>query len=148
VGAKLFHADGRTDGNNDVNNRFSQFCEKRLNSKLALIHAIKAYRGNGGIYPLILDLWSRRKWLVSVTPWPLYLRYPLNRRLGGPQSRFWRFGDEITLLLLPGLQPRIVQPVAWSLHRLSHRGSTQSTAKINSGGVTDWRWTINVQEAL
>jgi hypothetical protein len=27
VGAELFHADGRTDGHNEANSRFSQFCE-------------------------------------------------------------------------------------------------------------------------
>jgi len=30
VGAELFHADGRTDGRDETNSRFSQFCEKRL----------------------------------------------------------------------------------------------------------------------
>jgi len=28
VGAKLFHADGRTDRYDEVNSRFSQFCER------------------------------------------------------------------------------------------------------------------------
>jgi len=28
--AELFHADGRTDGHDEVNSRFSQFCKKRL----------------------------------------------------------------------------------------------------------------------
>jgi hypothetical protein len=40
--------------------------------------------------------------VVSFTPLPLYsqrnfLRYPLDRRLGGPQSRSGRFGDEKNL---------------------------------------------------
>jgi len=30
VGAELFHADRRTDDNDEYNSRFSQFCEKRL----------------------------------------------------------------------------------------------------------------------
>jgi len=28
VGAELFHADGRTDGHDEANSRFSQFCER------------------------------------------------------------------------------------------------------------------------
>jgi hypothetical protein len=28
LGGELFKADGRTDGNYDANNRFSQFCER------------------------------------------------------------------------------------------------------------------------
>jgi len=34
VGAELFHADGRTDGHDVANNRFSQFCEKHLKNEL------------------------------------------------------------------------------------------------------------------
>jgi len=50
-------------------------------------HAMKAYWGTGGIAPLTLDLWTRRRWMVSSTPQPLYPRgknpwYPLDRRLG------------------------------------------------------------------
>jgi hypothetical protein len=40
----------------------------------------------------ILDLGTRWRPVVSFTPWPLYLLlYPLNRRLGGPQSRSGRY---------------------------------------------------------
>jgi len=54
-------------------------------------HAMKAYWGSGGIDPLIRDLGSRCRWVVSFTPQPLYLhgkspRYPLDRGLGGPKS--------------------------------------------------------------
>ena len=31
VGAELSHAEKRTDGHDEANSRFSQFCEKRLN---------------------------------------------------------------------------------------------------------------------
>jgi hypothetical protein len=43
--------------------------------------------GGGGIAPRILDLGTRRRWVASFAPRPLYPRYPLDRRLGGPQSR-------------------------------------------------------------
>jgi hypothetical protein len=53
---------------------------------------MKAYWGSGGIAPLIIDLGTRWRWVVSFTPRPLYPQgenpwYPLDRRLGGPQSR-------------------------------------------------------------
>jgi hypothetical protein len=55
-------------------------------------HAMKAYWRSGGISPLILNLGTRCWWVVSFTPQPLYPQgkrrwYPLDRRLGGPQSR-------------------------------------------------------------
>jgi hypothetical protein len=40
-------------------------------------------------------------------PW-----YPLDRKLGGPQSRSGRFDEEKNSQPLPGLEPLIVQPVA------------------------------------
>jgi hypothetical protein len=36
----------------------------------------------------------------------------LNRRVGGPQNRSERFGEENTPRRLPGLKPRTVQSVA------------------------------------
>jgi hypothetical protein len=38
--------------------------------------------------------------------------YPLDRRLGGPQSRSGRNGDEKNSQPLPELEPSIIQPVA------------------------------------
>jgi hypothetical protein len=60
---------------------------------------MKAYWGNEGIAPRILDLVTRWRWVVTFTTRPLYSqgkspRYPLVRRLGGPQSQsgtqWWR----------------------------------------------------------
>jgi hypothetical protein len=53
----------------------------------------------------ILDLGTCWRWAVSFTPRPLYprecrRRYPLDRRLGGPQSRFGRCGEERNLVPL------------------------------------------------
>jgi hypothetical protein len=47
----------------------------------------------------ILDLGTRWRWVVSFTRRPLYPRgksprYSLDRRLGGPQSRSERYGEE------------------------------------------------------
>jgi hypothetical protein len=51
------------------------------------------------INPHFLDLGTSLKWVVSFTPWPLYWqrkspRYSLYRRLGEPQSRSGRRGEE------------------------------------------------------
>jgi hypothetical protein len=46
-----------------------------------------------------LDLGTRWRWVVSFTSRPLYRgeicpRYPLDRRLGGPHSRYGSYGEE------------------------------------------------------
>jgi hypothetical protein len=66
--------------------------------------------GSGGIAPHIHDLGTRWRWVVSFTPLPLYPQgnspwYPLERRLGGPQSRSRRGGEEKNSQLLSGLEP-------------------------------------------
>jgi hypothetical protein len=60
---------------------------------------MKAYWGRGCIAPRILDLGTRRRWMVSFSPRPPYPQgkspyYPLYRRLGGPQSRSGHGGEE------------------------------------------------------
>jgi hypothetical protein len=58
-----------------------------------------------------LDLGIKWRWAVSFTPQGKRPRYPLDRRLGGPQSRSGRCGEEKNLELLriePGSSsPRI-----------------------------------------
>jgi hypothetical protein len=54
-------------------------------------HPMKAYWGSGGIAPRILDLGTRWRWVVSLTPRPHYPQgkspwYPLDRRLGGREN--------------------------------------------------------------
>jgi hypothetical protein len=66
---------------------------------------MKACRGSGGVAPVILSF------NTSLTSWPLYpvgrrYRYPLNRRLDGPQNLCGRFGEEKNLLPLPGFETR------------------------------------------
>jgi len=55
--------------------------------------------------------------VVSFTPRPLYpqgksLRYPLDRKLGGPQSLSGRGGEENNFKPTPGIESAIAQPVA------------------------------------
>jgi hypothetical protein len=78
---------------------------------------MKAYRESGGIAPRILDLGTRWRWVVSFTPQPLYPQgrspwYPLDTRLGGPQSRSGRGGEEKNSQPVPGLETPIIQAVA------------------------------------
>ena len=40
VGAEMFHGDGRTDGHDEANSRFSQFREKRLLKKEGFTAAV------------------------------------------------------------------------------------------------------------
>jgi hypothetical protein len=80
-------------------------------------HAMKVYWGSVGTIPRILELGTRWRRVVSFTPRPLYAqgkspRYPLMRRLGGPQSRYRTGGEEKNSHPLPGLEPLIIQPVA------------------------------------
>jgi hypothetical protein len=68
-----------------------------------------------------LDLGTRWRWVVSFTSLPLYPRgyrprYPLDRRLGGPQSQSGLCGEEKNLTL-PGIEPGRSSP---SLFRLSY----------------------------
>jgi hypothetical protein len=78
---------------------------------------MKAYWGSEGIAPLILDLGTRWRWVVSFTTRLLYPqgnspRYPLDRRLGRPQSRSGRGGEQKNSQPLTGLEPPIIQPTA------------------------------------
>jgi hypothetical protein len=79
-------------------------------------HAMKEYWGSGCIGPGILHLGTRWRWVVSFTPLPLYPQgkspwCPLDRRLGGPQSRSGHGREEKNSQPLPGLEPPIIKPV-------------------------------------
>jgi hypothetical protein len=84
----------------------TQFCDIYLyllegQAALTEHHAMKAYWASGGIAPRIIDV---------VTPRPFYLQgkspwYSLDRRLGGPQSRSGRGGEEKNFQPQPGIEP-------------------------------------------
>jgi len=81
---------------------------------------MNAYREKKGIDPLILNaMLDGDKWLTSP---PGHLtsgkqpQYPVNGRLGGPQSQSKHFGDDKNLLPLMEFEPRTVQPVLESLY--------------------------------
>jgi hypothetical protein len=71
---------------------------------------MKVYCGSGGLAPPILDLDTRWRLVVSFTPLPLYSEgkshlYPVDRGLGGPQSRSGRGGEEKNYQPPPGIEP-------------------------------------------
>jgi len=73
--------------------------------------------GSGGVAPRILNLSPTWMWVVSFTYRSLYSRgniprYPLYRRLGGPQSWYGRGGEEKISLSLPGIETRPSSPQA------------------------------------
>jgi hypothetical protein len=77
----------------------------------------KGVLGSGNRVPRILDLDTRWRWVVSFRAWPLYFRSkspscPLDRKLGGPQSRSGRGGEEKNSQPLQGLESPIIQPIA------------------------------------
>jgi hypothetical protein len=85
---------------------------------VATVRAFKRYLYGKIKVELSLYL-IRWRWVVSFTPWPPYSRgksphYPLNRRLGGTQSRSWHCEEEKNVLSLPGIESRqsSPQPVA------------------------------------
>jgi hypothetical protein len=76
--------------------------------------------------------------VVSFTPRPLYPQgkspwYPLDRKLGGPQSRSGRGGEEKNSQPPPGIVPKNPDHVAHipTLYRLSYRGSGRRYYNIN-----------------
>jgi hypothetical protein len=75
----------------------------------------------------ILDLGIRWRWIVSFTPLPLYprgngLRFPLDGRLGEPQSRSGCCGEEKNVALL-GIEPRPSSPQPVAIPTLVQRGT-------------------------
>jgi len=79
-----------------LNFRISKELLVKKKVKCTLVQALRlctgrtALRGSVGIALLFYDHGTRREWSVSVTPRPLFTpektRYPMYRRLGGPQG--------------------------------------------------------------
>ena len=72
-----------------------------------LFYAMNTCRGCRGITPLILNLDIRLMWVVNFMVCPLY---SFITSVDGPHSRPEHFREEKNLLLLPGVEPRSVQP--------------------------------------
>jgi hypothetical protein len=86
--------------------------------------------GRGCIDPRFLDLGTSWGWVVSFTPWPLFTRgkssrYLFDRRLGLPQNRCERHGEEKIIAPNGTRTPTLGRPAhRQSLYRLSYPGSS------------------------
>jgi hypothetical protein len=77
-------------------------------SEVSLMHAIKADSGCAGTAPFIPNKGPRWRWVASLawhayrsTPGKRFHLYPLNRRLGWPQSQYARFCEQEKNLFAP-----------------------------------------------
>jgi hypothetical protein len=97
--------------------------------------------GEWGISPLILDLGTRWRWVVSFTPRPLYPQgkspcYPLDRRLGGPQSRSGRRESNPRTPIIQAVAQRYTDWAIPALSRLRKRTIGFLTSVVSSS----WRY--------
>jgi hypothetical protein len=86
----------------ETENKLKYKVKVKLSLCLTKHYATKTCWGSGGIAPRILELETIWRLVVSFTPQLLYPQgkspwYPLDRRLGGPQSRSERGGEEIRI---------------------------------------------------
>jgi hypothetical protein len=78
---------------------------------------MKTYWGVEVYLHAFFDFGTRWRWVVSFMPRPLHPQrknpwYPLDRRLGEPQSRSGRGGEEKNSQPLLGLEPPNIQSIA------------------------------------
>jgi len=101
---------------------------------------MKAYWGSRSIAPCILDLSTRWKGVASFMSQPLYRWgkspwYPLDRRLGGPQSWSVCSGEQgQTLFHIPNFHYHLVKHFKLSPPQLHH---------IRVLAVGHWMWLRN-----
>jgi hypothetical protein len=90
-------------------------------------------RIGGGVVPRIIDLDTRWRWVVYPQG-----NCPLNRRLGGPQSRSGRGGEDKNSQSLPGFEPPIIQPAA--LHCTTELPCSYCRLPLNKRGRKNVPW--------
>jgi hypothetical protein len=93
-----------------------------------LVHATKVYRVNKGVTLLILNLGARRWWWSTSLPgcFPPLLQITSVRIEYGVKrvsQPVWAFYGRKKIVFLSGLEPRIVQTVAQSLHCIRYPAS-------------------------
>ena len=139
-----------------VNSFKSCLYSVKVKVKCTLVQALRlctgrtAHRGSRVIALLFHDHGTRRGWGSASRPGhslPLgKTRYPLYRRLGGPQGRS---GQVRKISPPPGFDPRTIQPVASHYTDSATRPTlfTIDTRKLNKGYIsTHWKWTWNLHQ--
>jgi hypothetical protein len=91
-----------------------------LKTKVVSMHAKKEYEGvKAWLNSFLTPTLDGGKWSASrpghFTPVESAPPIPFNRRLGGPQKRSGRYGEENNPLPLPGIEPRFLGRPAHSL---------------------------------
>ena len=84
---------------------------------------MKVCRGNGGLAVVILNLSTKCRWVVGVTPLPLYPQgripqYLLNKRLDVSYNDPQHCTEKKNHLSLLGFEPIIIQPIVCSVYWL------------------------------
>jgi hypothetical protein len=87
--------------------------------------------GSGCIDPRILDFGISWRWVVSFTSQGKTPRYPLDRRLCGPQSRSRRCGGE-KIIVPTGTRTPTSRSRSQSLYRLSYPDSCSGSGSSSS----------------
>ena len=112
---------------------------------------MKAYRGNRGIAPLILDHGTKWTWVINFTPRSLYLRKNhgthLIRGWVGPRAgiNFWR--RETFLAFVPPFGFRMVQTNKRT-NSLKHYGELKAALIIDWGNRDRYRTSYSFLRAL
>jgi hypothetical protein len=85
---------------------------KTVKSKVVSIHAMKANRERKSTAPLILKLGARCRWVVSITPRPLYIteRTPILIEAGWASESIWTFWRRNISCPCRDLKPRPSSP--------------------------------------
>lgn len=108
------------------------------------LHVLKEYKMIRGIASLILNMSARWRWVFNAHPGCFMPRkqyqYLLNKRLYGLWSQSGHLWEEKSLLPLSGFVPYTIQPVAYSVYRLSYSGS--HTSEYIDEISFCWHWTI------
>jgi hypothetical protein len=84
------------------------FTVRLSKSKVFAAHAMKTYRRNGGVTPLILISALEMGATGYLQAQGALFWYPLSTKLGGPQSRYGGFVEKRNSFSLRGLEPRSV----------------------------------------
>lgn len=84
-----------------IRKKLKGFGQRYVKDKVVFVHEMKAYGGNGGMPPLILNVSTGRVTLL-VGKEPLYA---LNRKQGWLQSQSAWLGEEIYLLTMLEIKP-------------------------------------------
>jgi hypothetical protein len=98
--------------------RYGMFTVRLSESKVFAADAMKAYRGNGGITPLILISALEMEATGYLHAQGALTWYPLSTKLGGPQSRYGGFVEKQNSFPLRGLEPRSVISITTTQLRL------------------------------